>query len=347
MKEVPVTFYVPGSPEWDDVIDRGVLFSPDEQWSRFNTNTAAWPIQTYLQLRCSGYSCSISSSLPQEGIVICVIDHLTLPLVSPTRTIVCCLGDRHPHPLADFSVSQNPFQPCSGVNTCIPLWSQTNLKKRIQNRDDIRNIDYFGKSINLNRSFFAPEFNRELSSLGMNFRYRQDSEWNDFSTTDVATALRPQPREDWILKPPTKLINAWKAGCPAIVTPEPAYLAVRKSELDFLTAESADEVVARLKLLKDRPDLYEKMVLNGFVRYREFEDSNLQQKWIEFMENTVKPWHERYRSRPASFPGRIHFIHKVILGAGVKGLERLGLGSFRKNRIVATAYRNFKRAQRA
>jgi hypothetical protein len=54
-------------------------------------------------------------------------------------------------------------------------------------------------------------------------------------------------------KPATKLYNAWLADLPALVGPEPAFNAARKSD-HFFEVQTAEDVYAAVKALKSSPD---------------------------------------------------------------------------------------------
>ena len=99
--------------------------------------------------------------------------------------------------------------------------------------------------------------------LGPGLRKYDETQWNDYSEIDVIVAIRPNTSSQYPNKPASKLVNAWRAGIPAILGPEIAYREVRKSELDYIEAKNRYEVARAIRRLKDSPELYAGMVENG------------------------------------------------------------------------------------
>jgi len=82
-------------------------------------------------------------------------------------------------------------------------------------------------------------------------------------------------------KPPSKLINSWAAGCPALVGPEQAFAALRRSPLDYFEVNSPHDVLAALKRLNAEPELYRAMIANGTARTRDFTADAVARRWEE------------------------------------------------------------------
>jgi len=111
--------------------------------------------------------------------------------------------------------------------------------------------------------------------------------WNDYSASDVVVALRPPSTWNLTTKPAAKLTNAWAAGVPAIVSPEPPYRELRQSRLDYLEARSAADALDAIDRLRSDPRLYSAMVENGLARAREFHATRLTSCWAEALWQTV------------------------------------------------------------
>ena len=58
----------------------------------------------------------------------------------------------------------------------------------------------------------------------------------------VATTIGASAGE-YLIALPSKLINAWLAGCPGILGPESAFQQLRESELDYIEARTVDDIV--------------------------------------------------------------------------------------------------------
>ena len=101
---------------------------------------------------------------------------------------------------------------------------------------------------------------------------------------DAVLAIRDCPPVVLATKPASKLINAWKAGVPALLGPEPAYRELRISPLDFLEAASAEAVLDSIDRLQQESGLYRRMTEHGAKRAQAFDVNMLTQKWISLLE---------------------------------------------------------------
>lgn len=91
-------------------------------------------------------------------------------------------------------------------------------------------------------------FQDALRQRGVRFVSRFQGEWHDYQHVDAVLAIRDCPPVVLATKPASKLINAWKAGVPALLGPEPAYRELRTSPLDFLEAASAEPCWSHCRL---------------------------------------------------------------------------------------------------
>lgn len=142
----------------------------------------------------------------------------------------------------------------------------------------------------------------------------QFQDWSDYTEADIVFAVRNATEYDLTLKPALKLINAWFAGCPAILGPEPGYQALRKSELDYFEVCSPEEAVAAVRRLKDNPALYAAMVQNGYERAKEFTTEQLAERWRDLLADPIATGYERWlqqstvqkvAGRPIQFAWRV------------------------------------------
>lgn len=116
------------------------------------------------------------------------------------------------------------------------------------------------------------------------FVNRFQGEWHDYQHVDAVLAIRDCPPVVLATKPASKLINAWKAGVPALLGPEPAYRELRTSPLDFLEAASAEAVLDSIDRLQQESGLYRRMTEHGAKRAQAFDVNMLTQKWISLLE---------------------------------------------------------------
>lgn len=172
-----------------------------------------------------------------------------------------------------------------------------------------------GREYNLAADLRNDSFRRRLTALGMELVIKgSHREWHDYRDVDVVLALR-DIAEHWIVtKPATKLYNSWHAGCPAVLGREPAFEALRQSELDYLPIASADDALAALARLRDDPQLYAAMVENGQHRAAEYTPDAVAARWCEFLWGPVAAHYATWRRHSViKQPARIaRFAYRAI-----------------------------------
>ena len=168
-------------------------------------------------------------------------------------------------------------------------------------------VTYKGAAENLHPDFLTHHWQRDLADLGLTFvvdapigpedeRVRglgssievgSPSNWHDYSSADVTLAVRPDARHRYRHKPAVKLINAWRAGTPALLGPEPAYRELRRSKLDYLEVSTRDEARVALSRLLEEPDLFAEMIENGRRRAEEFSVASITERWETLLYETL------------------------------------------------------------
>jgi hypothetical protein len=78
------------------------------------------------------------------------------------------------------------------------------------------------------------------------------------------------------------------------LTPELGFLAERKTELDFIIIHSLEEAIEAVRRLKSSPELYQKMVENGYKRAKEHTIETTLNQWISFFEDVAFPTYEKW-----------------------------------------------------
>src|SRR5262249_14750818 len=147
----------------------------------------------------------------------------------------------------------------------------------------------FGWPQNLTGSLNETLWSRRLSELGLNWAIVPRHRWNDYSDVDAVVAIRSFSGRDFGYKPATKLYNAWHAGVPSVLGHESAYIAERRSDLDYLEARNFDEAVEALRRLRDDRGLRRAMVENGRSRAIESSFERIAGRWAELLTNVAMP----------------------------------------------------------
>lgn len=278
-----------------------------------------WVIQTFMYLRSSGFPCELSASLPDEGIIITHGDFLPRFLKPiPRRFIVEIKPDR---PLqcahANFVIVQNRHDPiCRGISSLfvkaafVNYWPQPGLIPRdVTRKDRFENICFMG-----NPEQFIGEVDvleSEINKLGLHWKMIPRERWHDYREVDAIVAVRPadslktgttfmkrlfrkitagtHPALSSDRKPASKLLNAWAAGTPAIVSPDDAFKDLRASDLDYLVAHNVQEIIQRLKQLRDDPALRRAMTEHGRERAGEYVPETIIPAWRSVISGQIVP----------------------------------------------------------
>jgi len=299
----------------------------DRDWRELQTGERAWILQTWLLLSRAGHPVELSATAPEDGLVVFHSKQKRELFRQRSRlrdaVLVGTRADYRQPLIADFEILQNSHFADGRRRFWMPHWPQPGLVPRDPARGErIERIAFKGFAANLHPEFRQPEWTGFLAREGIEWiedavaysgRNRLELEWPDFRTVDLVVAVRPYLKEA-SHKPPTKLFNAWLAGVPALLGPEPAYRDLRRSELDYLEVASVAEAKdAVLKLRRD-PGLYRAMVENGRQRGAEFTPEALVSRWAHLLFETI----------PALAEQRPRFVRRLPLPvrAAARWLER-------------------------
>lgn len=322
MPPLPVTFFYPFPDELESLEDIDLedpLFWSHEEKGR----RRAWILQTYLRLRTAGHPVTISETLPTEGIVVLLPEpsiraHFDDQFTSQHRhlVIVTVRADVTVHQsyLGDVDIVQNGrFASDSRGVFFIPHWPQPGLVPRNPSRGTtIENIVFKGGFGSLRSDFRSPRWHEYLTRRGLSFHIASaETEgptppWHDYSTADVNLAVRPSYEDGGLRceKPASKLVNAWHAGVPSVLGPEYAFRELRTSPLDYLEVTSLDEAMSAIDTLRNRPELYSRMVDQGRRRAQEFTPERITERWAQLLFETVPEVARRPTKRGArTLPG--------------------------------------------
>lgn len=308
----PVHFFVPRQAGLEQLPGRS-----GDVWPWICSNASIpdgrviWTYYTFLMLNERGFNCNLARNWPEEGIVVSHRDFLPATLRPAARVLLICIKpDRKSHSWAQFHIVQNHDDPLirssrKGRAFALPHWPQPSLIPRNRSRGtQVRTAAFIGREINLADPLHEQEWERSLQELGILWRVPARDKWHDYSEIDVTISVRsfstlPASADPVMCpdnKPPSKLINSWSAGVPAIVGRESAYKSVYRSSLDFLVVDSLPELLATLERLRNNPEMYTDMVQNGLERSREFSVDMIADRWISLFNAEVFPLYEEWRN---------------------------------------------------
>lgn len=307
----PIYFVSKELDRFKDLMDDDkMISSAEEAFKRCMSGADVWSVQTYILLKLRGFDVHLTDHYLPESI--CVVPHNYLMIKDfPFRSyVVACRTDSPRPAICDIQSVMN-VNAIKGPNDhYLPHWPQPIMIPRDKSRGTrVENLDFKGHPRNLTAPFKSPEFLRALREIGMDFLFNKDDyavgsdatkqylSWADYSKSDVVLAVRNLTEYDFGLKPAVKLVNAWLAGVPALLGPEPAYQALRKSELDYLEVVTADDAMRELRRLQKSPHLYQQMVENGLRRFEECSADVVAQAWYRFLSGPVTQGYEAWRNR--------------------------------------------------
>lgn len=304
----PIYFYIPEA-DWP----RDIPETAEDYWQwqcsrsgTYNWSLYNWTLQTYLRLKDSDFPCFLSATMPTEGIVVAHRYSLPDDLKPTTKLLMVCLqADKARHPYAQLHVVQNPLDDVFRQGRALwpgeylPLWPQPGLIPRDPTRGSrFENIAYVGRERELAPELQGSSWQENLKALGLRWQILSSKEqWHNYREVDAIVAVRSFHRQSsYSWKPPSKLVNAWHAGVPAILGRESAYQSERQSELDYLEVRTPAEAIAVLKRLQDDRAWRHAIMENSRVRAEELKPEKLVERWRKFLLETAVPAWERWSS---------------------------------------------------
>jgi len=297
----PVFFVCKELERFQDLIDTGeIITKPEEAFKRCASGPDIWTIQSYVHLRRRGLDVYLTDRFLSDSICLAPYPYLTVKDVPYQSFVVATRTDTARPAICEMQSVMNHLAIQSNNDYFLTHWPQPLIIPRnVERGARVENIDFKGHPRNIISPFRASSFQQALNESGMKFlfdetEFRQHESdgtqfhfWADYSKSDVLIAVRNLTEYDFGLKPALKLINAWRAGVPAILGPEPAYQALRQSSLDYIEASTAEETIAALKKLKNEPKLYSEMVENGYERAKKFTTDCVAMEWHRFLGQQV------------------------------------------------------------
>lgn len=284
MQHKVFNFFCKDMSKWEDLIHKkNSDLSIDDFCHKFIRGRDVWIVQTFYNLKKRGLPVQISSELSEDKINIIHYDDVVNLKKFHDRFVVSIRADRDPIFNTNIEIVQNNSSILSKNQYYIPHWPQPGILKRDFVRGCmLENIVYMGNKENIDEFYTSDKFLSALRSIGMRLVI-QERDWWDYHDADVVLAVRTGSPFFLSSKPASKLVNAWIAGCPAILSRESGYRELRTSEDDYIEAMCPDDVLAALMQLRDKPELALKMRENGQKRAAAFSVEAITDRWERFL----------------------------------------------------------------
>lgn len=302
----PVYFVNEHREQWSELFNCEELPADIESvYERCVDGIDIWSTQIYIHLKQRGLNVHLVDRPVPGQICVIAYHHLKVRRLAFNSYVLACQYDCARPELCEQRITLNEYGVQSTEDHFMPHWPHPILQHRDRARGNtVENLVFKGGMCNIAKPFLAPEFSQALKSFGVNFSFsstdpqRKFRDWGDYRQTDVVIAVRNATENDLKLKPAVKLLNAWAAGCPAILGPEPAYQALQRSKLDYIEVRSPEEAVAALQRLKNNPDYYAAIVENGLERAKEFTTDQLALLWRDLLAGAITQGYEQWLQQP-------------------------------------------------
>lgn len=328
-RPLPVHFFVQPA---GITLERALTLDPDVDWADLRRAREVWIIQTWNRLRRAGYSPTMSDQAPAAGIIVYHKEDQRLLLrrlpSGATPVLVGVRADFRSCDAADFEVLQNGYYADERRAFAMPHWPQPGLLPRDASRGDrIERISYKGYVGNLAAPFRSERWRSFLQGQGMDFEddaITDDASdhpiltrFHDYREVDLVIAVRPGATTH---KPASKLVNAWHAGTPALLSPDYPFEELRESPLDYLAVRDIEEAEAAVLRLKTEPGLYRRMIEHGRARAAAFTFETITARWARLLYEIVpQAVAERSPATFATLPRRLRtWRRKLIVGLGIE-----------------------------
>ena len=305
-----INFVVTGFDDWPEFFRSPRDISIHELGKRITHGEQVWTARVFwalahrnlpagAEIRASSRLCKDSINVVHTYRLVRILDQ-----TRPEHFIVCARSDYEAPYSAHFWIEQNGLRKPAPWHGHVNNWREPGLIPRDPERGTrVARVAFKGYIQNLAPAFRSDGFRARLAGMGVDLSLGferhgiGDEAWGNYRRADITLAVRKMTRMTARAKPAAKLVNAWTAGTPALLGPEPAFREVRKSDLDYIEVRSPEEVLAAVARLRDDPELYAAMVANGFERAKEFTDDATAGRWAALLEGPVAREWERWKRR--------------------------------------------------
>jgi hypothetical protein len=317
---IPIHFLI--RPQFIGKLKQLVEEGVDRHFPLFAEGPESWGLQTYIHAIQHGWNVSAGPEVKHGCVNFGHVSTLHAFQSQPGDMIVGMRADYRRSLLADCHIVQNKLQ-VDDKSFWVPHWSQPGLIPRDPDRQGVLRVAYLGRAYYLGGD--VDRWRSALKGIGIEFECRSADRWNDFRDVDLVIAIRSFDDYPYPRKPPSKLLNAWIAGVPAIVGHESAYSQIGEAGRDFVVANSFENAIEQITLLQSNPNLYQSIVKAGMIKAREYSRENTLAAWGEIINTQLTPIWDRVRS--PSLARRLSWLFRNSLSgirsAGVRIQRRL------------------------
>ena len=282
--------------DFQELLDQKI--NPDDLPHRFYCGgRGVWTFQTLLSLNyfySDRIECSWGVECRPDAINLMHNDHFGSRVKPWVGVTVVARADRPPVIGADYVVEQNPEVAAIPGRIFISHWPQPGLQPRKRSDETVKTVAFFGSVDSFPQAYRENNFEQRLAEQGITLRISFDN-WTDYQDVDVCISFRKSHDHKLARKPASKLVNSWLGGTVMVCDNEPAFSAIRESELDYLIATNPDEAFDAIMLLKNSPELYRQMRDHGDKRAQAFSREAVTAEWFALFEDC---WRKGLHNRP-------------------------------------------------
>ena len=258
---------------------------------------SSWVVQTYLILRQYQDGLSIGEE-PIRGAI--NIAHVSTWRNQASRVgeyRVSTRGDYRRKFDVEFEIVQNASNVKNNRQVYIPHWPLPRLLPRHPQRNSVKNVAYAGRAYDGNLALSLRSAGSRYG--GLKFWKIDERYWHDMREIDVLVAVRRFSTDEFGSKPPSKLINAWRAGIPLIAGYDSAYSQVGTPGVDYIRVKSEAEMLFALQRLRDEPDYYRSIVEAGYLRCQDYSREKIADAWLRAIHGPISADWGEWRSAGA------------------------------------------------
>jgi hypothetical protein len=296
-----------------DSIEKLVQTNAIEASEILSRGDLTWCLQTYLKLiRSTSLNLRCSNQLCEDSINIVHSDTLLNIQGNRKHFIVCVQADYPRRPWSHYHIVQNKSQVFIHTSY-IPHWPQPGIVKRDASRQGVLRVAYAGQVINNNLAGSEGDWKRKLKPFGVEFVTLSKEMWHHLKDIDVLLGIRTFNGNSHNSKPPSKLLNAWRAEIPFIGGNDSAFKQIGHPGKDYLIAKTQPDALKAILRLRDEPELYKRIVENGKRMALNYTEDIISKIWEDVFLNRIMKRYELWKKRSQFEWARFNLIQKYGL----------------------------------